>query len=58
MRQLVDNFQIKGIALSGYGMDEDIARSKQAGFTEHITKPVDISRFEQIVRKVAIAADS
>jgi PAS domain S-box-containing protein len=28
-----------GIALSGYGQDEDIRRSRQAGFAAHLTKP-------------------
>src|SRR6185295_17969918 len=32
---------IKAIALSGYGMESDVTRSKEAGFLEHITKPVD-----------------
>lgn len=32
---------IKGIALSGYGQDEDVRRSKEAGFAAHLVKPVD-----------------
>jgi CheY-like chemotaxis protein len=28
--------------LSGYGMDEDIRRSRDAGFVAHLVKPVDI----------------
>jgi PAS domain S-box-containing protein len=32
---------IKGIALSGYGQPEDIRRSKEAGFSAHLIKPVD-----------------
>jgi two-component system, chemotaxis family, CheB/CheR fusion protein len=35
------NQSIKGIALSGYGREEDIQRSREAGFSEHLTKPVD-----------------
>ena len=56
MRQLTAKFAIKGIALSGYGMEEDVRRSKQAGFVEHITKPVDIARLEEIMRRLAVAA--
>jgi signal transduction histidine kinase/CheY-like chemotaxis protein len=37
------------IALSGYGMENDILKSKAAGFSEHLTKPID---FEQLVRTV------
>jgi signal transduction histidine kinase/CheY-like chemotaxis protein len=33
---------LKGIALTGYGMDHDLADSERAGFTTHLTKPVRI----------------
>jgi signal transduction histidine kinase len=32
---------LKGIALSGYGLEEDMRRSKEAGFSAHFTKPAD-----------------
>ena len=35
---------IHGIALSGYGMQEDLDRSRAAGFTKHFIKPVDIAQ--------------
>jgi CheY-like chemotaxis protein len=38
---------VAGIALSGYGMPEDIERTREAGFTEHLTKPVDISLLQK-----------
>ena len=43
---------IKGIALSGFGTDEDVARSKAAGFTEHLIKPVNIDHLLAAVRRV------
>jgi signal transduction histidine kinase/ActR/RegA family two-component response regulator len=33
--------QLKGIAISGFGQQEDIQRSKEAGFVEHLVKPYD-----------------
>jgi CheY-like chemotaxis protein len=42
MRTLRAHHQLRGIALSGFGMDEDIRRALDAGFSRHITKPVDI----------------
>jgi PAS domain S-box-containing protein len=33
---------VKGIALSGYGQVEDLRRSKEAGFSAHLIKPVDV----------------
>jgi two-component system CheB/CheR fusion protein len=32
------------IALSGYGQESDVAQSQAAGFSTHITKPVDMDR--------------
>jgi len=29
------------IALTGWGQEDDVQRSRQAGFDEHLTKPVD-----------------
>lgn len=52
MRQLRDRHQLKGIALSGYGMDEDIARAHEAGFVTHLTKPVDFHQLERALREV------
>jgi signal transduction histidine kinase len=39
-----------GIALSGYGMEGDVARSREAGFSEHLIKPVAIDRLEAAMR--------
>ena len=45
MQQLKDEFHLRGIGLSGYGMEEDIAKCYAAGFVQHLTKPI---RFEQL----------
>jgi PAS domain S-box-containing protein len=42
---------IKGIALTGYGMDEDVARSEAVGFTAHLTKPVRVQSLEDALTK-------
>jgi PAS domain S-box-containing protein len=49
---------IPGIALSGYGMDEDVRRSQEAGFLEHLIKPVDFPSLEAAIRRVATSASS
>jgi CheY-like chemotaxis protein len=41
--------KLKGIAITGYGMDEDIVRSEQAGFSAHLTKPVSIQSLETAI---------
>ncbi|HEX4350887.1 MAG TPA: ATP-binding protein, partial [Verrucomicrobiae bacterium] len=40
MEKLRDQYGLRGIALSGYGMEEDIARARRAGFVAHLIKPV------------------
>ena len=31
-----------GIAISGFGQEDDVERSRRAGFSEHLIKPIDI----------------
>jgi CheY-like chemotaxis protein len=53
MRQLRDRDGASGIALSGFGMEGDILRGREAGFREHLVKPVDIATLDQAIRRVA-----
>jgi len=46
MIELQKDRPVKGIALTGYGMEHDVARSQQAGFVAHLTKPVGIQSLE------------
>ena len=52
MRQLRSRRPIKGIVLSGYGMEEDIRKSKDAGFFAHLTKPVDVAVLKAALAKI------
>ena len=38
------------IAVTGYGSEEDRRRSREAGFDEHLTKPVDPLRLLQLLQ--------
>lgn len=40
------------IALSGYGMDHDLQQSIDAGFSEHLVKPINASQLEQTIARV------
>ena len=40
------------IALSGYGMEEDMRKSREAGFVEHVIKPVNVSQLSAVIRRV------
>jgi CheY-like chemotaxis protein len=46
---------LPAIAMSGYGSEEDIRASLEAGFTEHLTKPVDLTRLIAAVHSVTTA---
>ena len=41
------------VALTGFGMEEDIAKTREAGFTDHLTKPINFQRLQRVVQKVA-----
>lgn len=49
MAEMHESHGLPGIALSGYGMDQDIARSRASGFFAHLTKPVDIHVLESAI---------
>lgn len=46
MKALTADHDIPGIALSGYGTERDITRSKEAGFMTHLTKPVQANALD------------
>lgn len=56
MMQLTRDYGLRGIALSGYGMDEDLARTRKAGFLAHLVKPVDFARLNRVIREFGQAA--
>jgi two-component system CheB/CheR fusion protein len=51
MRQLRER-ALKGIAMSGFGMDEDVRKSREAGFSDHLVKPVQVAQLEQAIHRV------
>jgi signal transduction histidine kinase len=46
--------EVFGIALSGYGMEEDIRRSRDVGFSHHLVKPVDLNKLDSIIQTVSL----
>ena len=48
---------VKALALSGFGMDEDIERSHRAGFADHLTKPVSIDRLQAAISQLEADSD-
>ncbi|HSG40603.1 MAG TPA: ATP-binding protein [Thermoanaerobaculia bacterium] len=57
MRRLLDHQpEVLGIALTGFGMEEDLRQSQEAGFVEHLTKPINLGQLEQTLARVAALA--
>ena len=53
MRSIAASGEVPGIALTGFGMEDDVRKSLAAGFVAHLTKPVDFARLDAMIRKVA-----
>jgi signal transduction histidine kinase len=52
MRQTEPGRQCRYIAVTGYGQEHDRARSRTAGFSSHLVKPVDLEELSRIVDRV------
>jgi PAS domain S-box-containing protein len=44
---------IKAVAITGFGKDEDVRRSKEAGFDFHLVKPVDLHDLQTVLEQLA-----
>jgi CheY-like chemotaxis protein len=49
MTHLRERYGLSGIAVTGYGMEEDIRRSLSAGFVDHLVKPITFARLESAI---------
>jgi CheY-like chemotaxis protein len=47
---------VRGIAVSGFGMSEDVQRSTDAGFAVHLTKPLDLRRLGDVIAQAMRSA--
>jgi len=52
MQELRRRHGLRGIALTGYGMEEDVSRSREAGFVAHLTKPVSIEMLRRALDQI------
>jgi PAS domain S-box-containing protein len=44
---------LPAIALTGYGMERDVRESQEAGFSAHMTKPIDMDQLKAAIRRLA-----
>lgn len=54
MKELGSRYRLRGIALSGFGMEDDRRRAEEAGFAQHITKPVEIEHLLAAIRELTV----
>ena len=45
---------IQAIAITGFGTDKDLRRSKEAGFDFHLVKPIDLHELQTVLEQVQV----
>lgn len=48
---------LRAIAVSGYGMNADVEKSREIGFAAHLTKPIDFAKLETLIVEI-LSADA
>jgi len=56
MMQIQNIRPVHAIALSGYGMEDDLRSSREAGFAAHLVKPVNIAQLRQLLNQMPAGA--
>jgi CheY-like chemotaxis protein len=55
MKILHERHGLPGIALSGYGTEQDAVRSREVGFLDHLTKPVTFATLDRVIQRFRAA---
>lgn len=58
LRQKPEYAAMRLIAMTGYGQEEDIERSRKSGFDHHLVKPVSLATLQELLLKLAPSARS
>jgi CheY-like chemotaxis protein len=56
IRTLQSKRPVLGIALTGFGMEEDIRRGREAGFQHHLVKPIDLNKLDSLIQNANIVS--
>ena len=57
MEKLKGDHSIFGIALTGFGMEDDLRKSYDVGFHHHLVKPVDLNRLDALIQQAEPTAE-
>ncbi len=52
MREIQRIRPVPAIALSGYGMEDDVRLTREAGFFAHLVKPVNVDQLKQLLARI------
>jgi HAMP domain-containing protein/signal transduction histidine kinase/ActR/RegA family two-component response regulator len=53
VQKLQSTRPVVGIALTGFGMEDDIRKGREAGFHYHLVKPIDLNRLDLLIQESA-----
>jgi two-component system CheB/CheR fusion protein len=53
LMQSLASKHVLGIALTGFGMEDDIRKSYDAGFKHHLVKPIDLNKLDSLIQEGA-----
>jgi len=56
LKELSSKDRLRGIAMSGFGSDADLAQSREAGFLEHLVKPIDAKALDAAIQRLSVTA--
>jgi signal transduction histidine kinase len=56
MQKLNSKRPVFGIALTGFGMEDDIRKTREAGFKHHLVKPIDLTKLDLLIQESAAAS--
>jgi HAMP domain-containing protein/signal transduction histidine kinase/CheY-like chemotaxis protein len=54
MQRLSSDRPVFGIALTGFGMEDDIRKTREAGFRHHLVKPIDLTKLDMLIQESAV----
>src|SRR5437868_4595896 len=55
MMRLSNDYGLRGIALTGYGMAEDLVKTQRAGFLAHLVKPINFDQLHRVLERAQLA---
>lgn len=58
MAQLRDKYGLRGIALTGYGIEDDHQKAIDSGFVAHVLKPISINTLTSAIAQACEAPEA